>query len=94
MNTIFSALLQLVDGYILKPKRFSGSLGVSGLLILIHTVVLGNLLGILGVLLAIPFAAVMNFIYNDYFMPWLEKRKHDREDAGTDVSGNRKNSVL
>ena len=83
MFGIFILLLQLVDGYILKPKLFSGSLGVSGLLILIHTIVLGNLLGILGVLLSIPFAAVMNFIYNDYFMPWLEKRKQVSQGDGS-----------
>ena len=77
MFVVFIMLLQLVDGYILKPKLFSGSLGVSGLLILIHTVVLGNLFGIIGVLLSIPAAAVVSFIYTDYFMPWLEKRNRE-----------------
>lgn len=71
----FCIVLQLADAYILKPKLFSNSLGVSGLLILITGVVLGNMFGILGILLSIPAAAVLSFIYNDYFIPSRERRK-------------------
>ena len=72
---VFCLFLQLVDGYILKPKLFSDSLGVSGLVILISTIVLGNMFGIPGILLSIPAAAVLSFIVNDYFLPWKERRK-------------------
>lgn len=72
---IFCLLLQTVDGYILKPRLFSGSLGVSGLLILSSTIVLGNMFSVLGILLSIPTAAVMSFLYHDYLLPWLKKRK-------------------
>ena len=71
----FTLLLQLVDGYILKPKLFSNSLGVSGLLILISTIVLGNMFGIPGILVSITTAAVLSFIYNDYFVPWKEEKR-------------------
>ena len=71
----FTVLLQFVDGYILKPKLFSGSLGVSGLLILVAGIVLGNLFGVLGMLLSIPAAAILSFIYRDYF---LSKQETDR----------------
>lgn len=77
----FCLLLQTVDGYILKPKLFSGSLGVSGLLILISTIVLGNMFGVIGILLSIPTAAVVFFIYNDYFVAWLERRKQRAADV-------------
>ena len=72
---VFCVALQLVDGYILKPKLFSSSLGVSGLLILATGVVLGNMFGILGILLSIPAAAVLSFVYQDYFLPSQERRK-------------------
>ena len=78
---VFCVALQTVDGYILKPKLFSGCLGVSGLLILSSIVVLGNMFGIVGVLLSIPAAAILSFVYKDYFMPDLEKRKREREKA-------------
>lgn len=75
MFIAFSIVLQFVDGYILKPKLFSGSLGVSGLLILVAGIVLGNLFGVLGMLLSIPAAAILSFIYQDYFLPRQELRR-------------------
>ena len=75
MFVILSALLQFVDGYILKPKLFSSSLGVSGLLILVASIVLGNMFGILGMVLSIPAAAILSFVYNDYLLPRQEQRR-------------------
>ena len=72
---VFTFALQFVDGYIIKPKLFGDALGVSGLLILIAVIVGGNMFGILGVLLAIPGAAILSFIYQDYLMPALERRR-------------------
>ena len=70
----FCVVLQFCDAYIIKPKLFSNSLGVSGLLILVSTIVLGNVFGILGILLAIPVAAILSFLYRDYFLPRQEAR--------------------
>ena len=50
LTPLHCLLLQSVDAYILKPKLFSSALGVSGVSILISTIVLGNMFGILGVL--------------------------------------------
>ena len=74
MFLVFCVLLQFTDAYILKPKLFSSSLGVSGLLILVASIVLGNMFGIVGMVLAIPAAAILSFIYNDYLLPQQEKR--------------------
>lgn len=75
----FSVVIQFVDAYILKPKLFSDSLGVPGLLILTACIVLGNLFGVVGMLLAIPAAAIVSFLYNDYFLPRQEKRRAQEE---------------
>ena len=71
----FCVVLQFCDAYSIKPKLFSNSLGVSGLLILVSTIVLGNMFGILGILLAIPVAAILSFLYRDYFLPRQEARR-------------------
>ena len=81
---VFCLLLQSVDAYILKPKLFSSALGVSGVAILISTIVLGNMFGILGVLLAIPAAAILSFAYNEYFMK--SKKKPRRKARSADDS--------
>ena len=75
MFVAFCAVLQFADGYILKPKLFSSSLGVSGLLILVASIVLGNMFGIVGMVLSIPAAAILSFIYNDYLLPRQEQRR-------------------
>ena len=72
---LIGIVIQFIDAYILKPKLFSNSLGVSGLLILIASLVLGNMFGVIGMLLAIPAAAILSFIYHDYFLPGMEARR-------------------
>ena len=72
-------ILQFLDGYVIKPKLFGNSLGVSGLLILAAVVVFGNMFGIVGILLSIPLAAILDFIYSDYFLPMLERRQEKNE---------------
>lgn len=72
---IFTFVLQTVDGYILKPKLFGDSLGVSGLWILVGIIVGGRAFGIVGILLAIPGVAILDFLYREYFLPWLDARE-------------------
>lgn len=78
---IFTIVLQTVDGYILKPRLFGESLGVSPLMILVSIILGGRLFGVAGILLAIPFAAIIDFIWRDYILKRLEeshlKRYHD-----------------
>ena len=72
---IFTLVLQTIDGYILKPKLFGDSLGVSGLWILVGVIVGGRAFGVVGILLAIPAVAILDFLYREYFLPWLEARR-------------------
>lgn len=78
---IFTIVLQTIDGYILKPRLFGESLGVSPLMILVSIILGGRLFGVTGILLAIPFAAIIDFAWRDYVMKRLEeshaKRYHD-----------------
>lgn len=60
---IATIVLQFLDGYVLKPRLFAGTLGVSSLLILISIIVLGRIFGVVGILFAIPVAAIIQYIY-------------------------------
>ena len=77
-------VLQCVDGYLIKPKLFGDSLGVSGLWILIGVVIGGRMFGIVGILLAIPGVAILDMLYREYFMPWLEARRKSKDDSQTE----------
>ena len=72
---IFTIALQTVDGYIIKPKLFGGQLGIPSIWILISLIVFSRLWGVAGILLAIPIAAIIDFIYQEVILVRLERRK-------------------
>ncbi len=70
-----TVVLQICDGYIIKPRLFGNSLGISGLVILLAIVTLGKAFGVGGLLLSIPIAAICDFTYREVLLPYLRKRK-------------------
>ena len=44
-------------------------------MILIAIIVFGKLFGLVGMLLAIPIAAILVFLYSKILLPWLELRQ-------------------
>lgn len=75
---IFTLVLQTIDGYVVKPKLFGDSMGLPSVLTLIAIVMGGKLFGPVGILLAIPSAAVLSILYSESLLPWLERRKNAR----------------
>ena len=76
---IFTVILQAMDGYVIKPKLFSNSLGLSPVLTLVSIILGGKMFGILGILLAIPVVAVADMLYGERLLPWLQKKKQERK---------------
>ena len=72
---VFICIIQALDGTVIKTKLFSGSLGIPGVWTMILIILGGKVAGILGILLAIPFAAIFVIIYNETIVPKLEKMK-------------------
>ena len=60
---ITTIVLQALDGYVLKPRLFSGTLGVSSILILMSIIVFGRIFGVVGIIFAIPLAAIIQYLY-------------------------------
>ncbi len=71
---ILTVVLQVCDGYVIKPRLFGNSLGVSGLWILVGVLVGGNMFGIVGILISIPVVAIIDFLYRNYVITALERR--------------------
>lgn len=82
---VANQILQACDGYIIKPRLFGDSLGVSGLLILLAIVTFGNMFGVGGLLLAIPIAAICDFSYREVTLPYLKKRKAEKASVAEKV---------
>jgi predicted PurR-regulated permease PerM len=74
---VFICILQGIDGAVIKPKLYSGSLGIPAIWTLVLIIFGGKVAGILGILLAVPFGAVFVIIYNETIEPRLEKRAKD-----------------
>ena len=81
---VFTLILQLIDGYIVKPKLYGEALNVPSFLVLTFLVVGGKLWGFTGLLLAIPTAALLSYIYNNIIIPWLRSRKDSAKKIAAD----------
>ncbi|MCR5468602.1 MAG: AI-2E family transporter [Lachnospiraceae bacterium] len=89
---LFTLVIQTIDGYVIKPKLFGNTLGVSSLWILIAIICGGKMFGVVGVLLAIPFAAIVQYVLEEMLfpkqdnghrsMPWEHhsKKKHEKDE--------------
>ena len=76
---IFTLILQLNDGYVIKPKLFGGALGVPGIWITLGIIVGAKLFGFIGVLLSVPFVAIISFVIQDVVEKRERKNAAERE---------------
>lgn len=59
---IWTMVLQTIDGYVIKPLLYGDTLGLPAVWVLVSIIVGGRIFGVLGVLLAIPFAAICSYL--------------------------------
>ena len=78
---IFTLILQLCDGYIIKPKLFGDALGVPGVWMVSGIVVGGEMFGVIGILMAVPMVGIITFVYRDYINKLEARRKSEAEAA-------------
>lgn len=79
---IFTMIIQTIDGYVVKPKFFGNSLGVSSLWILIAIICGGKMFGVVGVLLAIPFAAIVQYLLEEILFPKVKEERSRKQLSG------------
>lgn len=59
MVLVVFGVVQVIEGYVLTPKIVGDRLGLHPVIVILALVVLGQLMGFVGVLLAVPIAAVL-----------------------------------
>lgn len=79
---IFTIILQTVDGYIFKPKLFGDTFGISGLWILVAIIVGGRIFGVIGIILAIPAVAIIDYLIKEVLAPFMKKKRELHGEAG------------
>lgn len=60
---IFTIIIQVIDGLIIKPKIFGDSFGISGVWMLIAMIVGGGVFGVIGMVLVVPVIAIAKYLY-------------------------------
>ncbi len=74
----FSIVLQTIDSYVIKPKMYGDGFGIQGIWILIAILIFGKMFGMAGMLLAVPLAAIISIVYQEYVLKRVEER-HKRK---------------
>lgn len=77
---IFILVLQTIEGNVLVPVLMKHSVGISPLTVLVAMLIGGQLMGIMGVILAVPFATMLSVFINSY-TDANEKKKHKNEEV-------------
>jgi predicted PurR-regulated permease PerM len=68
---IIFAVGNMIEGLVLTPRIVGDSLGLPPMAVILAVMIGGNLFGFLGVMLALPAAAVLNVIGRDLIAAWL-----------------------
>ena len=76
----FSIILQTIDSYVIKPKMYGDGFGIHGIWILIAILIFGKMFGMAGMLLAVPLAAIISIIYEEYLLKRMEEKRKIREE--------------
>lgn len=71
---IFICIWQGIDGMLIKPRLFKGSLGIPAVWTMVLIILGGKIAGMAGIILAIPAAAILVILYQETIRPRLEKR--------------------
>lgn len=71
---IFICIWQSIDGMIIKPRLFKDSLGIPAVWTLVLIILGGKIAGMLGILLAIPLAAIFVIFYQEVISPRIDRR--------------------
>lgn len=73
--------VQILDGFIITPRIVGGSVGLKPIEVLITMMAAGTLFGFVGVLLAVPFGAVVKIVITRLAEAYLESRYYNEVPA-------------
>lgn len=70
----FIVIIQSLDGMMIKPRLFSGSLGIPAVWTLVMIIFSGRVAGVVGIIVSVPLLAILEIIYKETTEPFLDKR--------------------
>jgi predicted PurR-regulated permease PerM len=79
---IFAVLLQKIENYFIVPRVMASKVSVSPLAVFIAFMIGASLMGVMGAIMAIPVAAIVQVAFDEAFVARRERRQ-DSERSGT-----------
>lgn len=73
---VFFVVLQQAENNLLVPAIMGSQLDISPLLTIVALLIGGALTGIVGALMAVPVAAILQVIWLDVVVPWVKSQQH------------------
>lgn len=83
LTLLVSVVLENLKAFVISPRVEGEQLKIDPLLVLIAVLVGGTLLGAGGALIAVPFAAMLQVLFDEVFVPW---RLEQIQDAAQNAS--------
>lgn len=91
---VFILLLQQIDGNVVKPLLYGGTMGLPAIWVLASIILGGGLFGISGMLLGVPVFSVIYMLFKELLYGRLEKKQlptegqiYNRDDVGKYING-------
>jgi predicted PurR-regulated permease PerM len=66
------ATLEVLEGYVLIPRMVGRGLGLSDFAVIVTVLAGGALMGIFGLVIAVPMVAVGRVLYAEFVRPWMK----------------------
>jgi predicted PurR-regulated permease PerM len=85
MAGVVLVLAEVIEGYILIPQLVGREVGLHPLAVVGAILVGTALLGILGLVLAIPLAAAAKIVWREFVLPDLQAKAAERSVQGSDA---------
>ncbi len=77
------SVVQALEGYLITPKVIGHKLGLHPLIIILSLLVLGKLLGFVGILLAVPIAAVVKVFLTGFIKSYMKSEFYTEKQEKT-----------
>lgn len=76
---LFITLTRLITDYYLAPKVMGYQVGIHPLAVIFSVLVMAELIGLVGIFLAVPVAAIIKIIIDEVYVPRISGRPSDAE---------------
>ena len=81
---ILIVVIQQIEGNIIEPRILGSSMGLAPVWIMIAVLIMGELFGIMGMVLGVPIFSVIYTLFGDFCRDRIAKKRKKKAEADLD----------